>query len=280
MSDKQKFKLAGVMGMPIFQSRSPILHNFWLGKYGIKGAYGHFPVELKNLEAAIRGLSALGLAGCNITLPHKVHAMKMMDHIDPLAQRMGAINCIVVQEDGALHGFNHDGYGYIQSVKDAKPEWRADEGPILVLGAGGAARAIVISLVDAGATEIRLVNRTPAKAQELATGLESVVKVFDWSERNDCMRDAAMLINTTSQGMYGQPPLAVQLEALPLTALVSDAVYIPLETPLLEKARLRGNTTVNGLGMLLNQARPAFKSWFGVMPEISQELKETVLATF
>jgi shikimate dehydrogenase len=280
MSDKQKFKLAGVMGMPIYQSRSPILHNFWLGKYGIKGAYGHFPVELKNLEAAIRGLSALGLAGCNITLPHKVHAMKMMDHIDPLAQRMGAINCIVVQEDGALHGFNHDGYGYIQSVKDAKPEWRADEGPILVLGAGGAARAIVISLVDAGATEIRLVNRTPAKAQELATGLESVVKVFDWSERNDCMRDAAMLINTTSQGMYGQPPLDVQLDALPLTALVSDAVYIPLETPLLEKARLRGNTTVNGLGMLLNQARPAFKSWFGVMPEISQELKETVLSTF
>jgi shikimate dehydrogenase len=280
MSDKQKFKLAGVMGMPIYQSRSPILHNYWLGKYGIKGAYGHFPVELKNLEAAIRGLSALGLAGCNITLPHKVHAMKMMDHIDPLAQRMGAINCIVVQEDGALHGFNHDGYGYIQSVKDAKPEWRADEGPILVLGAGGAARAIVISLVDAGATEIRLVNRTPAKAQELATGLESVVKVFDWSERNDCMRDAAMLINTTSQGMYGQPPLDVQLDALPLTALVSDAVYIPLETPLLEKARLRGNTTVNGLGMLLNQARPAFKSWFGVMPEISKELKETVLATF
>jgi len=280
MSDKQKFKLAGVMGMPIYQSRSPILHNYWLGKYGIKGAYGHFPVELKNLEAAIRGLSALGLAGCNITLPHKVHAMKMMDHIDPLAQRMGAINCIVVQEDGALHGFNHDGYGYIQSVKDAKPEWRADEGPILLLGAGGAARAIVISLLDAGATEIRLVNRTPAKAQELATGLESVVKVFDWSERNDCMRDAAMLINTTSQGMYGQPPLDVQLDALPLTALVSDAVYIPLETPLLEKARLRGNTTVNGLGMLLNQARPAFKSWFGVMPEISQELKETVLATF
>jgi len=280
MSDKQKFKLAGVMGMPIYQSRSPILHNYWLGKYGIKGAYGHFPVELKNLEAAIRGLSALGLAGCNITLPHKVHAMKMMDHIDPLAQRMGAINCIVVQEDGALHGFNHDGYGYIQSVKDAKPEWRADEGPLLVLGAGGAARAIVISLVDAGATEIRLVNRTPAKAQELATGLESVVKVFDWSERNECMRDAAMLINTTSQGMYGQPPLDVQLDALPLTALVSDAVYIPLETPLLEKARLRGNTTVNGLGMLLNQARPAFKSWFGVMPEISKELKETVLATF
>ena len=280
MSDSNKFKLAGVMGMPIYQSRSPILHNYWLAKYGIKGAYGHFPVELKNLEGAIRGLSSLGLAGCNITLPHKVHAMKMMDHIDPLAQRMGAINCIVVQEDGALHGFNHDGFGYIQSVKDAKPDWRADAGPILVLGAGGAARAIVLSLVDAGAKEIRLVNRTISKAQELISGVESIVKVFDWSERNVCMRDSAMLINTTSQGMYGQPPLEVQLDALPLTALVSDAVYIPLETPLLEKARLRGNTTVNGLGMLLNQARPAFKLWFGVMPEITEELNTAVLASF
>ncbi len=266
--------------MPIYQSRSPILHNYWLAKYGLKGAYGHFPVELHNLEAAIRGLSALGLAGCNITLPHKVHAMQMMDYIDPLAQRMGAINCIVVQEDGALHGFNHDGYGFIQSVKDAKPDWRADEGPTLVLGAGGAARAIVLSLVDAGAKEIRLVNRTTAKAQELTTGVESVVKVFDWSERNECMRGVAMLVNTTNQGMYGQPPLAVQLDALPVTALVSDAVYIPLETPLLEKARLRGNATVNGLGMLLNQARPAFKSWFGVMPEITAELQEAVLASF
>ena len=280
MSDANKFKLAGVMGMPIYQSRSPILHNYWLAKYGLKGAYGHFPVELHNLEAAIRGLSALGLAGCNITLPHKVHAMQMMDYIDPLAQRMGAINCIVVQEDGALHGFNHDGYGFIQSVKDAKPDWRADEGPTLVLGAGGAARAIVLSLVDAGAKEIRLVNRTIAKAQELTTGVESVVKVFDWSERNECMRGVAMLVNTTNQGMYGQPPLAVQLDALPVTALVSDAVYIPLETPLLEKARLRGNATVNGLGMLLNQARPAFKSWFGVMPEITAELQEAVLASF
>jgi shikimate dehydrogenase len=280
MSYTNKFKLAGVMGMPIYQSRSPILHNYWLTKYGIQGAYGHFPVELHNLEAAIRGLSALGLAGCNITLPHKVQAMKMMDHIDPLAKRMGAINCIVVQEDGALHGFNHDGYGYIQSVKDAKPDWRADAGPILVLGAGGAARAILLGLVDAGAKEIRLVNRTPSKAQELTSGVESVVKVFNWSERNECMRGAAMLINTTNLGMYGQAPLDVQLDALPMTALVSDAVYIPLETALLEKARLRGNPTVNGLGMLLNQARPAFHSWFGVMPEITQELKEAVLATF
>jgi shikimate dehydrogenase len=193
---------------------------------------------------------------------------------------MGAINCIVVQEDGALHGFNNDGYGYIQCVKDAKPDWRADEGPIVVLGAGGAARAIVLSLVDEGAKEIRLVNRTKAKAQELTAGVESVVKVFDWSERNEAMRGAAMLINTTNQGMYGQPALDVLLDSLPITALVSDAIYIPLETPLLETARLRGNPTVNGLGMLLNQARPAFKAWFGVLPEITDDLRKAVLATF
>ena len=280
MSESNKFKLAGVMGMPIYQSRSPILHNYWLAKYGIKGAYGHFPVELKNLEAAVRGLSALGLAGCNITLPHKVHAMKLMDHIDPLAKRMGAINCIVVQEDGALHGFNNDGYGYIQCVKDAQPTWRADAGPILVLGAGGAARAIVLSLIDEGAKEIRLVNRTKAKAEELTVGVETFVKVFDWSERNEAMRGVAMLVNTTNQGMYGQPALDVSLDALPTTALVSDAIYIPLETPLLETARLRGNPTVNGLGMLLNQARPAFNAWFGVLPEITEDLRKAVLATF
>jgi len=278
--DNRKFTLAGVMGMPINQSRSPILHNYWIAQHGLRGAYGHFPVEAHNLEAAIRGLSALGLAGCNVTQPHKVEALKLMDVVDPLAQRMGAINCIVVQPDGSLHGFNHDGYGYIQSLKDANPAWRADAGPIVVLGAGGASRAVVLSLIDQGATEIRLVNRTLDKAQALAAGSEHIVKVVPWAERNSAMEGCALLVNTTNQGMYGQPPLAISLDALPLSAMVSDAIYIPLETPLLEAARLRGNKTANGLGMLLNQARPAFKSWFGVMPEITDELKQAILATF
>ena len=280
MSDSNQFKLAGVMGMPVFQSRSPILHNYWIKKYNLKGAYGHFPVQIENVEAAVRGLSALGIAGCNITQPHKLMAMKLMDKLSPMAERIGAINCIVVQPDGSLHGFNNDGFGYIQSLKDAKPTWRADEGPVVVLGSGGAARAVVISLLDEGAKEIRLVNRTKAKAEELRVGVESVVKVFDWSERNEAMRGAAMLINTTNQGMYGQPALDVSLEALPTSSLVSDAIYIPLATPLLETARLRGNPTVNGLGMLLNQARPAFKAWFGVLPEITEDLRKAVLATF
>jgi len=280
MSDSQQFKLAGVMGMPVFQSRSPILHNYWIRKYGLRGAYGHFPVQVENIEAAIRGLSALGIAGCNITQPHKLMAMKLMDKLTPMAQRIGAINCIVVQPDGALHGFNNDGFGYIQSLKDIQPHWRADAGPITVLGCGGGARAVVISLLDEGAQEIRLINRTRAKAEELSAANPAVVKVFDWSERHAALDGAAMLVNTTNQGMYGQPALDIQLDALPTSALVSDLIYIPLETPLLAAARTRGNVTTNGLGMLLNQAIPAFEAWFGVKPEITDELRQAILATF
>jgi len=280
MSDSNQFKLAGIMGMPVFQSRSPIIHNYWIKKHNIKGAYGHFPVQIDNVETAIRGLSALGLAGCNITQPHKLMAMKMMDELTPLAKRIGAINCIVVQPDGSLHGFNNDGFGYIQSLKDVNPAWRADAGPITVIGAGGAARAVVISLLDQGATEIRLINRTRAKAEELAAADPSVVKTYDWSERNAALEGAAMLVNTTNQGMYGQPPLEITLDALPKTAMVSDLIYIPLETPLLAAAKARGHVTSNGLGMLLNQAIPAFEAWFGVKPEITDELRKAVLATF
>jgi shikimate dehydrogenase len=280
MSDSNQFKLAGIMGMPVFQSRSPIIHNYWIKKHNIKGAYGHFPVQIDNVETAIRGLSALGLAGCNITQPHKVMAMKMMDELTPLAKRIGAINCIVVQPDGSLHGFNNDGFGYIQSLKDVNPAWRADAGPITVIGAGGAARAVVISLLDQGATEIRLINRTRAKAEELAAADPTVVKTYDWSERNAALEGAAMLVNTTNQGMYGQPPLEITLCALPKTAMVSDLIYIPLETPLLAAAKARGHVTSNGLGMLLNQAIPAFEAWFGVKPEITDELRKAVLATF
>lgn len=280
MSDSNQFKLAGVMGMPVFQSRSPILHNYWIKKYNVKGAYGHFPVQVENVEAAVRGLSALGIAGCNITQPHKLMAMKLMDQLSPMAQRIGAINCIVVQPDGSLHGYNNDGFGYIQSLKDANPAWRADTGPIVVLGSGGAARAVVVSLIDEGAHEIRLINRTRAKADELASVAPGVVKTYAWEERHAALDGAAMLVNTTNQGMYGQPPLDIKLDALPKAAMVSDLIYIPLETPLLAAARERGHVTANGLGMLLNQAIPAFEAWFGVKPEITDELRKAILATF
>lgn len=274
-----KYVMAGVMGWPVAHSRSPTIHNHWIRQYGLQGAYGLFPVQPDKLEDAIRGLPALGLAGCNITIPHKVNAMKLMDVVDPLARRMGAINTIVVTPEGALHGFNNDGFGYIQSLLDAKPDWKADAGPVTVLGAGGAARAVVLSLLDQGATEIRLTNRTRAKAQALCDEFGSGTKVVDWSERHDALNGVALLVNTTNQGMHGEPELDLQLDQLPTTALVSDAIYVPLETELLRNARLRGNATVNGLGMLLNQARPAFNAWFGVMPEITPELVQAIMAT-
>ena len=280
MTEPVQFKLAGVMGMPIFQSRSPVIHNYWIREHGIRGAYGHFPVQPDRVEQAIRGLSALGLAGCNITLPHKVAAMSLMDELTPMAKRIGAINCIVVQADGRLVGHNNDGFGYIQSIKDVQPHWRADAGAVVLLGAGGAARAVLISLIEEGAKEIRLINRTREKSQALAQGLESVVKVLDWQDRHAALAGAAMLINTTNQGMYGQPALDLRLDDLPRQALVSDLIYIPLQTPLLAQASERGNPTVNGLGMLLNQAIPAFEAWFGVRPQITPELHRLVLATF
>lgn len=280
MSAHPSFGLAGVMGWPVTHSRSPLIHNHWIAQYGLKGAYVPLQVPIEKLEDALRGLPAMGFAGCNLTLPHKVEALKFADRVDETARRMGAMNTVVVQPDGSISGFNNDGAGYIQSLIDAQPGWRADAGPVTVLGAGGAARAVVLSLADRGAREIRLLNRTFQKAQDLATEFGAPVRAVPWAQRAEALADAALLVNTTTQGMHGEPPLEIALDRLPKSALVSDVIYIPLETPLLRAARERGNPTVNGLGMLLNQARPAFKAWFGVMPEITPALMAKVLATF
>lgn len=274
------FKFAGVMGWPVAHSRSPVIHNFWVREHGLQAAYGLFPVKPGALEDAVRGLRALGIAGCNVTIPHKVAIMPLLDHVDPLARRMGAVNTVVVGADGALTGYNFDGYGYLQSLRDAKPDWSAGDGPVTVLGAGGAARAVVLSLLDEGAPRIRLLNRTRAKAEALAAEFGSAVEVHDWSERDDVIADVALLVNTTNQGMHGQPALELSLDRLPRSALVSDVIYVPLETPLLAAARARGNVTVNGLGMLLNQARRGFELWFGVKPQISDALRAALAATF
>jgi shikimate dehydrogenase len=277
---EQRFVLAGVMGWPVAHTRSPVIHNHWIAKHGLKGAYVQLPVQPDRLEAAIRGLPALGFAGCNITVPHKVNAMQLMDELHPQARRIAAINTVVVQPDGRLLGVNNDGIGYIQSLRDANPTWRGDAGPALVLGAGGAARAIVVALLDEGVPELRITNRTLEKAQALKDAFGDRVTVVPWAERNQAMAGISLLVNTTTQGMHGQPALDVQLDDLPAAAMVSDAIYIPLETPLLAAARQRGHQTVNGLGMLLNQARPAFHAWFGVLPEITPELRAAVQATF
>ena len=278
MSHPDHYLLAGVMGWPVMHSRSPKLHNYWLARHGLIGAYVPLAIKEAGLEKALRALPALGFAGCNLTIPHKEQAMKIVDHLDPVAKRIGAMNCVIVGADGSLSGTNNDGFGYIASIREAKPDWRADAGPVTVLGAGGAARA-VLSLIDEGAKEIRLTNRTAARADDLAKEFGGPIKTIAWNDRHDALQGAAMVINTTSQGMVGQPDLDLKLDLLPQTALVSDIVYIPLETPLLSAARQRGNTTVNGLGMLLHQARPAFKAWFGVMPEVTSELRKMIEAT-
>ena len=268
------------MGWPVAHTRSPAIHNHWIAKHELKGAYVQLPVQPEKLEAAIRGLSALGFAGCNITVPHKVNAMKLMDELTPAARHIAAINTIVVRPDGSLLGANNDGNGYIQSLRDANPAWRGDAGAALILGAGGTARAIVVGLLEEGVPEVRIANRTPERAQALADAFGPRVKVISWAERNDAMADVKLLVNTTTQGMQGQPALEIDLSALPVHALVSDIVYTPLHTDLLMRAAARGHTVVNGLGMLLHQARPGFAAWFGVMPEVTPELWKKVLATF
>jgi shikimate dehydrogenase len=279
MTHPDRFLLAGLMGFPVMHSRSPKLHNYWLAQHGLTGAYLPLAIRTEGLRAALRALPALGFSGCNLTIPHKEAALAIVDRVDPVARRIGAMNCVVVAPDGSLEGQNHDAFGYIESIREAQPNWRADAGPIVVIGAGGGARAVLVSLIDQGAREIRLVNRTPARAAALQRDLGGPIAALPWEQRGAALGGAAMLINATNQGMVGAPPLELALDALPPTALVSDIVYIPRETPLLAAARKRGNLTVNGLGMLLHQARPAFRAWFGIMPEVTPELRAMIEAT-
>ncbi len=273
------FVLAGVMGWPIAHSRSPVIHGHWIEQLGLRGSYVPLAVNPVHLPEALQGLAALGFAGCNLTLPHKVDALTCIQELDDVARQIGAVNTVVVKADGSLRGTNTDAFGYIQSLREAQPDWQAASRPAVVLGAGGAARAIVWALADAGVKEIRLLNRSPDKANAMATELGAPVKALDWQDRHQALADAGLLVNTTTQGMQGQPALDIDLSALPASAVVSDIVYTPLETDLLRRAKQRGNPVVNGLGMLLHQARPGFAAWFGVMPEVTPALWQKVIAT-
>ena len=274
------FGIAGLLGWPVAHSRSPTLHNHWLAQYGIPGRYVLFPVPPEKLTAALHGVAVLGLRGCNVTTPHKQAVMPLIDHVDPLARTIGAVNTIVVQPDGSLRGFNNDGNGFVQSVRDAVPAWEPASGPIVVLGAGGAARAVVASLAAQGAREIRVVNRTFERARAMAEEYGAPVSAVPWEQREEVLSDIALLANCTNQGMTGKPALDIALDRLHPSAIVGDLIYTPPVTPLLAAAAARGNRTVNGLGLLLNQARPAFHAWFGVMPEITPALVAAIEATF
>lgn len=279
MSHPDRFLLAGVMGWPVMHSRSPMLHNYWFEQHRLQGRYLPLAIEPGKLGPALRALAPLGFAGCNLTIPHKEAALAIVDEIAPTARKMGAISCVTVGKDGRLTGSNNDGYGYIHSLLEAAPDWKADAGPVVVIGAGGGARAVIMSIAERGAKEIRVTNRTLARARTLEAEFGGPVKAVAWEERARALEGAALVVNTTSQGMVGEPALELDLGKLPRSAIVSDIVYIPRETPLLRAARERGNRTVNGLGMLLHQARPAWEAWFGISPKVTPELRAMIEAT-
>ncbi len=272
-----KARVAGVMGWPVAHSRSPRLHGFWLERYGIDGAYVPLAVPPDRIAEAIRALPALGFAGCNVTVPHKEEALRAVDRLDAAARRIGAVNTIVVAPDGALEGRNTDGFGFLANLRTGAPSWRPEDGPAVVVGAGGAARAVVVALLDAGCPLVRVVNRSRDRAERMAADLGGSIEVTDFVSRETALDDAGLLVNTTTLGMAGHPPLKLDLGRLSSKAVVTDIVYTPLDTPLLVAARARGNPTVDGIGMLLHQGRPGFAAWFGVDPEVTDDLRRFVL---
>ncbi len=273
MAHPDLFLLAGVMGWPVMHSRSPLMHNYWFRQRHLAGTYVPLAIRPEDLAAALRALRPLGFAGCNLTIPHKQQAMTIVDEVDAVAKRIGAISCVVVRPDGSLAGTNNDWFGFTHNLRQEQPGWRADAGPVAVIGAGGGSRAVCYGLLQEGAKEIRLVNRTFGRAKSIAEEFGGPITALPWGERHDALEGAAMVVNATSQGMVGQPALDIRLDRLPKSALAADIIYIPLETPFLAAARARGNRTVNGLGMLLHQGRPAWKAWFGIDVEVTPELR-------
>ncbi len=269
-------RLACVMGWPVAHSRSPRLHGYWLRQHEIDGAYVPLAVRPKNLPQALGALSVLGFAGCNLTIPHKEAALGLVGEVTPRAARIGAINTVTVKQDGTLLGDNTDAYGFMENLRSKAPEFNPAAGPAVVLGSGGAARAVCAGLIEAGARQIYLLNRAQERAEIIARNMGTVLCPEPWSGRNAVLAGASLVVNTTSLGMSGQPALDIDLALLPPEAVVNDLVYSPLTTALLGAAAARGNLTVGGLGMLLHQARPGFAAWFGVEPDVTPELGEFV----
>ena len=278
MTISGKAVIAGVIGWPVGHSRSPLLHNFWLARAGIDGAYIPMAVPPDRLGEALRALPALGFAGTNVTIPHKEAAFAAVDEADGIARRIGAVNTVLVRGDGSLSGSNTDAFGFVEALRSRLGAWSGAGIAAAVLGAGGAARAVVAALQDEGVGEIRLANRTRARADALCERFGAPLVAVDWEEREDALDGAALLVNTTALGMAGGVPLELRLDGLPTEAVVNDIVYTPLETPLLAAARARGCRAVDGLEMLLHQARPGFAAWYGAEPAVDDALRRHVAA--
>ena len=274
MTHPERFLMAGVMGWPVMHSRSPLMHNYWMAQQGLAGTYVFLEIRPGELAPALRALHPLRFSGCNLTIPHKLDAMTIVDEVDDVAKKIGAISCVVVRDDGSLFGTNNDWLGFLGNLKQQYPDWRADAGPVTVIGAGGGGRAVCYALLQEGAAEIQLINRTREKAETIAEEFGGPIRVLPWEDRHDALEGAATVVNVTSQGMVGEPALDLQLDKLAASALAADIIYTPLESPFLAAARERGNRTINGLGMLIHQGPPAWKRWFGVEPTVTDELRD------
>jgi len=273
----KRIPLAGVLGNPIAQSKSPRLHSHWLRKYGLLGHYVPLHVTEDSLETVVRAMPKMGFVGANVTLPHKIAVMQFADQITDRATLIGAANTLTFKEDGRIIADNTDGYGFMSNLKQNAPDWDPKSGPAVLLGAGGAARAIIVALADAGVSEILLTNRTRAKAEALRAEFGARIRVVDWVQAGNILEGAATVINSTSLGMTGNAALRIPLDGLTKGTLVTDIVYSPLRTRLLDEAEAAGCTVVDGLGMLLHQGVPGFERWFGVRPEVDDETRRAVL---
>ena len=274
-----KVKLAGVIGQPIAHSRSPHLHGHWLKRYGISGHYIPMEVAQSDLKSVLETLPKMGFQGVNVTLPHKEAVLELADSVTDRAALIGAANTLTFTADGRIQADNTDGVGFLANIQDYVPEWSAKSGPCVVFGAGGASRAIIAALSQAGAPLIRVTNRTRARSDALKDHFGAKIEVVDWVQAGNVLDDASLLVNTTSLGMQGKSALRVPLDCLRPETVVTDIVYTPLETELLRTAKAAGCRTVDGLGMLLHQAAPGFERWFGTAPEVDVDLRKAVLAS-
>ena len=277
MSDQEKFRLAGVIGSPIAHSKSPAIHGTWLQRYGVKGHYVPLDIAQKDFADALRMLPKMGFVGVNVTIPHKLTALSLADHVTDRAALIGAANTLTFRDDGSIIADNTDGHGFMENIRSRYPDWKPSEGPAVIFGAGGAARAALAALIDAGTPEIRIANRTRARAEALRTEFGGRVHVAEWVQAGNLLEGATTVVNCSALGMTGKPDLKVPLDALEKDALVTDMVYSPLKTRLLSEAEARGCRVVDGLGMLLHQAVPGFERWFGVKPEVDDEIRDIVL---
>lgn len=274
---QDRIPLAAVIGSPIAHSRSPRLHQYWLKTLGIAGHYVPLDIASEELEDVLRMLPRMGFVGVNITVPHKERALHLADLVTDRASLIGAANTLIFRKDGRLHADNTDGYGFVENLRQNAPNWQPSSGPAAVLGAGGAARAVVASLLDVGVPEIMISNRTRSRAEALQADFGQRLTVVDWVQAGNMLEHAVTVINTTSLGMVGKPPLRVPLDGLQKGALVNDLVYAPLRTAFLEQAEQSGCKAVDGLGMLLHQAVPAFERWFGHRPVVDAATRAAVL---